>query len=87
MIQDSTDKNSLTYEKARKYTDPIMEMVEIYQARTHKIELLALDRIKCSWWDFPKKAMLDKEICETITESNKDSRLDEIFEKFGQKIK
>jgi hypothetical protein len=87
MIQDSIDKNSLTYEEIRKLTNPIMEMVEIYQARTHRIELLTLDRIKCGWWEFSKKTRLDKEICETITESNKDSRLDGIFEKFGQKIK
>ena len=83
----SVMENSLTYEEIRKLTNPIMEMVEIYQARTHRIELLTLDRIKCKWWEFSKKARLDKEICETITESNKDSRLDEIFEKFGQKIK
>lgn len=80
-------ENSLTHDEIRKLTDPIMEMVEIYQARTHRIELLTLDRIKCGWWEVSKKTRLDKEICETITESNKDSRLDGIFEKFGQKIK
>ena len=83
----SVMEDSLTYEEIRKLTNPIMEMVEIYQTRTHKMERLALDRIKCGWWEFSEKARLDKEICETITESNKDSRLDAIFEKFGQKIK
>jgi hypothetical protein len=80
-------EDSLTYEEIRKLTDPIMEMVEIFQERAHKLELLVLNRIKCNWWEFSKKARLDKEMLETITESNKDSRLDEIFEKFGQKIK
>lgn len=80
-------EDSLTYEEIRKLTNPIMEMVEIFQERTHKLELLVLNRIKCNWWEFSKKARLDKEMLETITESNKDSRLDDIFEKFGQKIK
>ena len=83
----SVMENSLTYEEIRKLTNPIMEMVEIYQERTHKLELLVLDRIKCNWWEFSKKARLDKEMLETITESNKDSRLDEIFNKFATKIK
>ena len=80
-------EDSLTYEEIRKLTNPIMEMVEIFQERTHKLELLVLNRIKCNWWEFSKKARLDKEMLETMIESNKDSRLDEIFEKFGQKIK
>ena len=80
-------EDSLTYEEIRKLTNPIMEMVEIYQERTHKLELLVLDRIKCNWWEFSKKARLDKVILETMTEANNDSRLDEIFNKFATKIK
>jgi hypothetical protein len=83
----SVMEDSLTYEEIRKLTNPIMEMVEIFQERSHKLELLVLNRIKCNWWEFSKKTRLDKEILETMIESNKDSRLDEIFEKFGQKIK
>jgi len=85
MIQHQPDKNTPTYEEIEKLIDPIVEMVKIYQERTHKIELLSLDLIKCSWWKFSKRSRLDKEIRETITESNKDSRLDEIFEKFVNK--
>lgn len=83
----SVMEDSLTYEEIRKLTNPIMEMVEIYQERTHKLELLVLDRIKCNWWEFSKKARLDKVILETMTEANNDSRLDEIFNKFATRIK
>lgn len=79
--------NSLTYEEIRNLTDPIMEMVEIYQERTHKIELLILDRLRCNWWNFSLKASLEKEIYKVITESNNDHRLDLVFEKFGIDLK
>lgn len=80
-------EDSLTYEEIRRLTNPLMEMVEIFQERTHKIELLVLDRIKCNWWEFSKKTRLDKVILETMTEANNDPRLDEIFNKFVAKTK
>jgi hypothetical protein len=80
-------EDSLTYEEIRELTNPIMEMCEIYQRRSHKLEMLVIDYIKCSWWNFRAKVNLEKEILKAITEANQDSRLDGIFEKFGQKIK
>jgi AAA+ ATPase superfamily predicted ATPase len=83
----SVMEDSLTYEEIRELTNPIMEMCEIYQERSHRLEILVMDYIKCSWWNFRAKVNLEKEILKAITEANQDSRLDEIFKKFGQKIK
>jgi hypothetical protein len=80
-------EDSLTYEEIKKLTAPIMEMCEIYQERSHKLEMLIIDYIKCSWWNFRAKVNLEKEILKAITEANQDSRLDEIFKKFEQKVK
>jgi hypothetical protein len=80
-------EDSLTYEEIKKLTAPIMEMCEIYQERSHRLEILLMDHIKCNWWNFRAKVNLEKEILKAITEANQDSRLDEIFKKFEQKVK
>jgi predicted AAA+ superfamily ATPase len=80
-------EDSLTYEEIKKLTAPIMEMAEIYQERTHRIESLIIDYMQCNWWKFSAKIKLEKEILKTMIEANEDSRLDEIFKRFEQKIK
>jgi hypothetical protein len=71
-----------TRENQKDVLDALMEMVEIYQERTISTESLALDYALCPWWKITKRFKIRKDLIKTITESNQNSRLYEIFSSF-----
>lgn len=80
-------ENSMLKEDIRKITDNLMVLVEVYQERSHKIELAIVDYILCPFWHLPRKTKIKKEIVDLIYESNNDRRLEYAFKNLGFNLK
>jgi hypothetical protein len=53
----------------------LMKITEIYQDRSHAIEELSLEMLRCPWWKFRKLVMLEKRMHQMILSYNEDHAL------------
>jgi hypothetical protein len=60
----------------------VMCIAEIYQERTHVIESLLLEYLRCNWWQITKKLDLKSQILEQSIKNYSDEKLDSILKKY-----
>lgn len=80
-------ENSITKEDAKKLMDPIMEMAEIYQDRSHQLEQSVLSYMLCPWWAPGRRREMKDEMLEKIKGFHGSKKLNKIFDNFRNNLK
>ena len=80
-------ENSITKEDAKKLMDPIMEMAEIYQDRSHQLEQSVLSYMLCPWWAPGRRREMKDEMLEKIRGFHGSKKLNKIFDNFRNNLK
>jgi hypothetical protein len=80
-------ENSITKEDAKKLMDPIMEMAEIYQDRSHQLEESVLSYMLCPWWAPGRRREIKNEMLEKIKGFHGSKKLNKIFDNLRNNLK
>jgi hypothetical protein len=79
-------ENSITKEDAKKLMNPIMEMAEIYQDRSHQLEQSVLSYMLCPWWAPGRRREMKDEMLEKIKGFHGSKKLNKIFDNFRNNL-
>jgi hypothetical protein len=79
-------ENSITKDDAKKLMDPIMEMAEIYQDRSHQLEQSVLSYMLCPWWAPGRRREMKNEMLEKIKGVHGSKKLNKIFDNFRSNL-
>jgi len=84
VVRDMED--SITKEDAKKLMNPIMEMAEIYQDRSHQLEQSVLSYMLCPWWAPGRRREMKDEMLEKIRGFHGSKKLNKIFDNFRNNL-
>jgi hypothetical protein len=79
-------EESITKEDAKKLMNPIMEMAEIYQDRSHQLEESVLSYMLCPWWAPGRRREMKEEMLEKIKGFHGSKKLNKIFDNFRNNL-
>lgn len=61
--------------------EQLMKLAELYQDRSHEVEKISIELLRCPWWNFVKLIKLEKQIHQAILSYNSEPAFDEAFNK------
>ena len=84
VVRDMED--SITKEDVNKLMNPIREMAEIYQDRSHQLEESVLNYMLCPWWAPGRRREMKDEMLEKIKGFHGSKKLNKILDNFRNNL-